>query len=62
MWSAEQGRPVQRESHASPSHQDRLRRQLDDVHRQLDYTRAECQKWSKLVAGVNCTMYVGATF
>ena len=25
--------------HASPSHQDRLRRQLDVVHRQLDYTR-----------------------
>ena len=25
--------------HASPSHQDRLRRQLDDVHRQLDYTK-----------------------
>ena len=25
--------------HASPSHQDRLRCQLDDVHRQLDYTK-----------------------
>ena len=25
--------------HASPSHQDRLRRQLDDVHRQLDNTK-----------------------
>ena len=25
--------------HASPSHQDHLRRQLDDVHRQLDYAK-----------------------
>ena len=39
MWSAEQGRPVQRGLHASPSHHDRLRLQLDDVHRQLTYTR-----------------------
>ena len=38
-WSAEQGRPVQKGSLASPSHHDRLRLQLDDVHRQLTYTR-----------------------
>ena len=38
-WSAEQGRPIQKGLLASPSHHDRLRLQLDDVHRQLTYTR-----------------------
>ena len=26
------------------------------------FERTVCQKWSKLVAGANVTMYVGATF
>ena len=34
-WSAERGTPIQKGSLASPSHHDRLRLQLDDVHRQL---------------------------
>ena len=29
---------------------------------ELQPLKAECQKWSKLVAGANCTMYVSATF
>ena len=38
-WSAEQERPIQKGSLASPSHHDCLRLQLDDVHHQLTYTR-----------------------
>ena len=34
-WSAERGTPIQKGSLASPSHHDRLRLQLDDVHNQL---------------------------
>ena len=34
-WSAERGTPIEKGSLASPSHHDRLRLQLDDVHRQL---------------------------
>ena len=34
-WSAERGTPVQKGSLASPSHHDRLRLQLNDVHNQL---------------------------
>ena len=34
-WSAERGTPIEKGSLASPSHHDRLRLQLDDVHHQL---------------------------
>ena len=34
-WSAERETPIQKGSLASPSHHDRLRLQLDDVHNQL---------------------------
>ena len=34
-WSAERGTPAQKGSLASPSHHDRLRLQLDDVHNQI---------------------------